>query len=64
MCSKKPQIQNRTEQRPIPAVQKTHLRENEVDENTSATSKPGSLVGTGQICQAAEELGLTVGVLE
>jgi len=64
MCSKKPQIQNRTEQLLIPAVQKTHLRENEVDDNASATSKPGWLVGTGQICRAAEELGLIVDVLE
>jgi hypothetical protein len=73
--SKKAPIQNLIEQRPIPKVQKTHSRENDVethltnlenldDESTGAIVKPGWLVSTGQISQAAEELGLKVDVLE
>jgi hypothetical protein len=71
---KKAQIQNPTEQRPIPEVQNTHLRDNDVesrvrdlknlDDSTGAVVEPGSVVSTRQISQAAEELGLKVDVLE
>jgi hypothetical protein len=64
--AKNASIPNPTEQRPIPEVQKTHLRDNDVeshvtdlknlDDRTGAILEPGWVVSTRQISQAAEEL--------
>ena len=72
--AKNASILNPTEQRPIPEVQKTRLRDNDVesrvtdlknlDDSTGAIVEPGWVVSTRQISQAAEELGLKVDVLE